>query len=43
MFQDVMDTQNYGRNPFRQLVISTPIFDETGKVRNILAVARPLD
>lgn len=43
MFQDVMDTQNYGRNTFRQMVISTPIFDETGKVRNILAVVRPLD
>lgn len=43
MFQDVMDTQNYGRKTFRQMVISTPIFDETGKVRNILAVVRPLD
>lgn len=43
MFQDVMDTQNYGRKAFRQMVISTPIFDETGKVRNILAVVRPLD
>lgn len=43
MFQDVMDTQNYGRNTFRQMVISTPIFDETGRVRNILAVVRPLD
>lgn len=43
IFQDVMDTQNYGRNTFRQMVISTPIFDETGKVRNILVVVRPLD
>lgn len=43
MFQDVLDTQNYGRDAFRQLVISTPIFDDFGKIRNILAVTRPLD
>jgi len=43
MFQDVLDTQNFGRNKFRQLVISTPIFDETGKISNIVAVCRPLD
>lgn len=43
MFQDVLDTQNYGRKKFRQMIISTPIFDEQGKVQNILAVARPLD
>ena len=43
MFQDVLDTQNCGRKKIRQMLISTPIFDEQGKVRNILAVARPLD
>ena len=43
MFQDVLDTQHYGRNAFRQMVISTPIFDDSGKIRNILAVVRPLD
>lgn len=42
-FQDVLDTQNYGRKPFRQIVISTPIFDESGKICNILAVVRPME
>lgn len=41
MFQDVIDTQNFGRNPIRQMVISTPIFDETGEVSHILALVRP--
>jgi len=43
MFQDVYDTQNYGRNKIRQLVISTPIFNDKGDVENILAVVRPMD
>lgn len=43
MLQEVLDTQNYGRKAFRQMVISTPIFDETGTISNILAVVRPLD
>lgn len=43
MFQDVLDTQNYGRKTIRQMVISSPIFDDNGNVRNILAVVRPLD
>lgn len=43
MFQDVMDTQNYGRQAIRQMVTSTPIFDEKGRINNILAVVRPLD
>ena len=43
MFQDVLDTQNYGRDTIRQMIISTPIFDDSGKIRNILAVTRPLD
>ena len=43
MFQDVLDTQNYGRKTIRQMVISNPIFDDNGNVRNILAVVRPLD
>lgn len=43
MFQDVLDTQNYGRDTIRQMVISTPIFDDSGEIRNILAVVRPLD
>ncbi|UQT49379.1 PAS domain-containing protein [Flavonifractor plautii] len=41
MFQDVLDTQNYGRDTIRQMIISTPIFDDSGKIRNILAVVRP--
>lgn len=43
MFQDVLDTQNYGRDTIRQMIISTPIFDDSGQIRNILAVVRPLD
>jgi len=43
MFQDVYDTQQYGRGNFRHLIISTPIFDERGEVKNIVAVSRPLD
>lgn len=43
MFQDVLDTLSYGRKAIRQMVISTPIFDEDGEIRNILAVVRPLD
>ncbi|NCB51935.1 MAG: PAS domain-containing protein [Clostridia bacterium] len=43
MFQDVFDTQHYGRKNIRQMVISTPIFNQEGNVQNILAVVRPLD
>lgn len=43
MFQDVWDTQNYGRSAIRQIVTSTPIFGEGGRIRNILAVVQPLD
>jgi transcriptional regulator with PAS, ATPase and Fis domain len=42
MFQDVYDTQSYGRQTFRQLVVSTPIFNSSGNVQNILACVRPL-
>lgn len=42
-FQDVYDTLNVGRKPFRQLVVSTPIFDKEGNVCNVLAVLRPLE
>ena len=42
MFQDVLDTQNYGRNKIRQMVTSTPIFDGKGNVSYIIAVVRPL-
>lgn len=43
MFQDIYDTHGLGRKTIRQLVISTPIFNEDGNVQNILAVVRPLD
>ena len=43
MFQDVWDTQGIGRSAIRQIVTSTPIFDEVGQVQNILAVVQPLD
>lgn len=43
MFQDVYDTQNYGRNNIRQMVISNPVFNKKGNIQNIIAVVRPLD
>lgn len=43
MYQDVYDTQQFGRRTIRQLVISTPIFNESGEIQNIFAIARPLD
>ena len=42
MFQDVV-IAGWGHQPFRQLVISSPVFDENGQVQNILAVCRPID
>lgn len=42
MFQDVVMSGAVARDPFRQLVISSPIFGEDGKIQNILAVCRPL-
>ncbi|MCR4711646.1 MAG: sigma 54-interacting transcriptional regulator [Clostridia bacterium] len=44
MFQDVQDTKNlFNRENYRQIVISTPIFDEKGQITNIIAVVRPVD
>ncbi|QGU94481.1 AAA domain-containing protein [Clostridium bovifaecis] len=43
MFQDVYDTQNYGRKQIRQLVVSTPLFNSCGMIENILAVVYPLE
>lgn len=43
MFQDVVMSGIVHKDPFRQLVISSPIFGEEGKVQNILAVCRPLN
>ena len=43
MFQDVYDTQQHGRGNFRHLIIATPIFDEKGEVKNVVAVTRLLD
>lgn len=43
MLQEVLDTQNFGRKPIRQLVISTPIFNESGEISNILAITRPIE
>lgn len=40
MFQDVYDTQNYGRKRIRQMVISTPIFNSEGNIQNIVAIVR---
>ena len=43
MFQDVYGQDGLGQTTFRQMVISTPIFNEAGEVQNILAITRPLD
>ena len=43
MFQDVYCRHDNGHRSHRQLVISTPIFDETGNVKNIIANVRRLD
>ena len=43
MFQNVYDTQSYGRQTIRQMVISTPILNSSGDVQNILAVVRPIN
>lgn len=43
MFQDVAISNCLARPPFRQLVISNPIFGADGKVQNILAICRPID
>ncbi len=40
MLQDVSIA---GRDPYRQLVISTPLFGEDGKIKYVLAICRPLD
>lgn len=42
MFQDVCNRHD-NRRLHRQLVVSTPIFDHTGKVKNIVANVRRLD
>ena len=42
MFQDVAVAATV-HPPFRQMVISNPIFGEDGKVQYILAICRPLD
>ncbi|WP_186429315.1 sigma-54-dependent Fis family transcriptional regulator [Clostridium sp. BSD9I1] len=43
MFQDVYDTQGYGRKQIRQLVVSTPLFNSLGKIENVLAMVYPLE
>lgn len=40
MFQDVYDTQDYGRKLIRQMVISTPVFNQKGNIRNVVAIVR---
>lgn len=42
MFQDVFDTQKYGRKNIRMLVVATPVFNSEGNVQNIISVVRPL-
>ena len=42
LFQDVYDSLNTGRQPFRQIIISTPLFDKKGEIQYIFAVMRHL-
>jgi len=42
MFQDLYDRQNSNIRRHRQLVISNPVFDDSGEVCNIIAFVRPL-
>jgi len=43
MFQDVFDTQKFGRRTLRMLVVSNPVFDNSGNVQNIISMVQPLD
>ena len=43
MFQDVFYKENNSERKHRQLLISTPVFDDNGEVCNIVAFVRPLD
>ena len=43
MFQDVFDTLGRGRGSQRMLIVSTPIFDDSGAVTNVVAVLKRLD
>ena len=43
MFQDVDIANSQRSNPFRQLVISNPVFGPDGEVQNIIAICRPID
>jgi len=43
MFQDVFYEEDNNKWRHRQLIISTPVFDDNGEVCNIVAFVRPLD
>ena len=43
MFQDYYDKNDPTRKLHRQLIISSPIFNEAGEVSNIIAIVRKLD
>lgn len=43
MFQDVQPASTARTRPFRQLVISNPVFGPNGEVQNVVAVCKPLD
>lgn len=43
MFQDVAIGNTARKMPFRQLVISNPVFGPDGEVQNIIAICKPLD
>lgn len=43
MYQDIFDTQHYGRKNFRVLVESIPIFNREGNIQNIISMVRSTD
>lgn len=43
MFQDVRIGNSRRNTPFRQLIISNPVFGPGGEVQNIIAICKPLD
>ncbi|MCL2367736.1 MAG: sigma 54-interacting transcriptional regulator [Oscillospiraceae bacterium] len=43
IYQDVFDTQKYGRKNLRLLAVANPVFDDEGKVKNIVTVVQSLE
>lgn len=43
LFQDVYNTRDYARTPFRQLSMVTPIFNEKGEIQNVIGTVKKLE